>query len=147
MKFFIVSLTLAFVIGFSATAFATTAAVGSIKKTKGEVSIIRDGKSLQAQPGERLFQSDTLKTGNDGSMGVIFRDNTTLSLGPGSKIVIDEFVFSPSQSKFGMVTTMFKGTAVFFSGEIAKLAPEKVKIETPLATLGIRGTRFLVKVE
>lgn len=120
---------------------------GSVKSSEGKSSIVRDGVETPAVPGLRLHRQDTLKTGEDGTMGVVFRDNATLSLGPSSTIVIDEFLFSPAEGKLGMVTTMVKGTAVFLSGEITKLAPESVKVETPLATIGIRGTRFLVQVD
>ena len=78
---------------------------------------------------------------------MIFRDNTTLSIGPDSTLVIDKFVFQPAEGNLGIVTRLAKGTASYLSGEITKLSPGSAKFETPLATIGIRGTRFLVKVE
>jgi len=132
---------------FTGMALAEQDVAGSVKLVKGDVIIIHNGENVKAESGWRLFQDDTLKTGSDGSMGVIFRDNSTLSLGPDTTIVIDEFIFSPIEGKLGMVNRMAKGTAVFLSGEITKLSPEAVKFETPLATIGIRGTRFMVKVD
>ena len=80
-------------------------------------------------------------------MGVIFRDDTTLSLGPDTRIVIDEFLFSPAEGKLGFVSSISKGTAAYLSGKINKLSPGATRVETPLAVLGIRGTRFLIEVE
>ena len=80
-------------------------------------------------------------------MGVVFNDDTSLSLGPKSILVIDEFVFAPKQGKFSMVIRMVKGTAAYLSGLISKLAPESAHFETPSASIGFRGTQCLVKVE
>jgi hypothetical protein len=68
-------------------------------------------------------------------------------LGPESVLVIDEFIFASRQEKFAIVLRMIKGTAAYLSGLISRLAPESAHFETPSASIGIRGTRFLVKVE
>jgi hypothetical protein len=80
-------------------------------------------------------------------MGVVFNDDTLLSLGPGSVLVVDKFLFAPRQRKFSIVLRMIKGTAVYLSGLISRLAPESAYFETPTASIGIRGTKFVVKVE
>ena len=89
---------------------------------------------------------DTLVTGRDGSIGVILRDDSSLSIGPGSRLVLRSFQFSPPEGKFDLVAQISRGTMAYLSGLIGKLAPEKVRIETPTATIGIRGTRFALKV-
>jgi len=78
---------------------------------------------------------------------VVFQDETLLSLGPESVLLIDEYVFAPKQGKFSIVLKMFKGTAVYLSGLISKLAPDSARFETPSASVGIRGTKFAVKVD
>jgi hypothetical protein len=77
----------------------------------------------------------------------IEEDDTFLSLGPGSDLVIDQFVYAPRQGKLSLVFRMLKGTAVYLSGLIAKLAPDSVYFVTPSASVGVRGTKFAVKVE
>jgi hypothetical protein len=77
---------------------------------------------------------------------VILRDNSTLSLGPGSRIVIETFLFFPYEGKFGMLARITRGSMAYLSGLIGKLAPGSARFETPTATIGIRGTRFAVKV-
>jgi len=80
-------------------------------------------------------------------MGVAFSDETLLSLGPESVLVVDQYVFAPRQGKFSIVLKMLRGTAAYLSGLISKLTPESAHFETPSASIGIRGTHFVVKVE
>jgi hypothetical protein len=128
-------------------AAASDGSVGSVKTVNGSASIGRGQSSLPAVVNERVFQGDTLRTGPNGSLGVILKDDTSLSLGPNSVVVIDQFLFAPAEGKLSLVTRMLKGTAVYISGIIAKLSPESVRFETPNATIGSRGTKFLVKVD
>ncbi len=128
-------------------ASAQETVAGVIKNTKGNASIERDGVSEPAIVGGKIHSGDVLVTGPDGTLGVIFRDDTTLSLGPDTRITIDAFLFSPAEGKLGFVSKMSKGTAAYLSGKINKLKPGATRVETPLAVLGIRGTRFLIEVE
>jgi hypothetical protein len=61
--------------------------------------------------------------------------------------VIDEYVFAPQKGMLSMIARMVKGTASYVSGIIGRQSPESVKFQTPDATIGIRGTEFLVKVK
>lgn len=121
--------------------------VASIKTVTGMTSITREGKVITVKGDEWLYKGDALKTSADGSVGIIFKDGTVLSLGPSSEVVIDEFLFSPAQDRLAIVTRLLKGTATYLSGIIGRLSPQSVRFETPVATVGIRGTRFLVKVD
>jgi hypothetical protein len=103
--------------------------------------------TLPAAPGLKIMAGDTLGTGRDGSLGVILRDDSSLSIGPESRLVLRSFLFSPSDGKFSLVARITRGTMAYLSGLIGKLAPGKARFETPTATIGIRGTRFAVKVE
>jgi hypothetical protein len=128
-------------------AAASDGSVGRVKTVKGSASIVRGQSSLPAVFNEKVFQGDVLRTGPDGSLGVILKDDTSLSLGPDSEVVIDQFLFSPADGKLSLVARMVRGTAVYLSGVIARLSPQSVRFETPNASIGIRGTRFLVKVD
>lgn len=121
--------------------------IGKTKTGKGHVVVIRHGKELSLHIGDQLYQNDVIQTGGDSFVGIIFEDNTVLSLGSKSEIVIDEYVFTPEKGIMSMVTRMLKGTACYLSGIIGRQSPESVKFQTPDATIGIRGTQFLVKVE
>jgi hypothetical protein len=120
--------------------------IGSLKKTSGQVFVVRDGQATPASPGFKLHAGDILETGLDGSTGVILRDNSLLSLGPSSHIAIEKFLFVPSEGKFGLTARMLRGTMAYVSGLIARLAPESATFVTPVATIGVRGTHFAVRV-
>jgi hypothetical protein len=119
--------------------------IGVVRNSAGSATVTREGNILPATTGTRLHVGDTLGTGSDGSLGVILRDDSSLSLGPSSSLVLREFLFSPSEGKFGLLVRLSRGTMAYLSGLIGKLAPEKAHFETPTATIGIRGTHFAVK--
>ncbi len=121
--------------------------VGTVQKVSGNAVVVRQDQILPAKIGLEIQPNDALRTGADGSIGVVFQDDTFLSLGPGSVLVIDEFVYAPRQEMLSLVFRMVKGTAVCLSGLIAKLAPDSFRFVTPSASIGIRGTKFAVKVE
>ncbi len=123
----------------------TDGTIGVVRNFAGSAILTRGGNVLPATTGTRLHVGDTLATGPDGSLGVILRDDSTLSLGPSSSLVLQDFVFSPNEGKLGLWVRLSKGTMAYLSGLIGKLAPEKARFDTPLATIGIRGTHFAVK--
>jgi hypothetical protein len=121
--------------------------VASIKSVRGTRSIIRDNAPIAVVNGTKVFRGDLLKTGPDSSMAIVFRDDTLLSLGPNSELVITEFLFSPAEGKLSFITKLLQGTAACMTGIIGKLSPQSVRFETPVANIGIRGTKFAVMVE
>jgi len=129
------------------SAAASDGSVARVKTVKGPASIVRGQSVVPAVSSVKVFQGDTLKTGTDGSLGVVFNDDTIISLGPNSELVVDVFLYAPDEGKLSIVTRMLRGTAAYVSGIIAKLSPQSARLETPVATIGIRGTRFLVKVD
>jgi hypothetical protein len=94
-----------------------------------------------------LVRGDVLTTGSNGAMGVVLRDDTILSLGPSSQTSIERFAFDPAEGKLGMVLRVSRGVIEYLSGRISKLSPGSVHIETPVATLGIRGTHLVARIE
>jgi len=121
--------------------------IGTIQRVTATAAVVRQDQVLPAKVGLEIQANDTLRTGADGSIGVVFHDDALLSLGPDSVLVIDEFVYAPRQGKLSLVFRMMKGTAVYLSGLIAKLAPDSVHFVTPSASVGVRGTKFAAKVE
>lgn len=130
------------------TAVSLSAAdVGSVRKVEGQSWIVRGDTQIPAEQGTRLLVNDVMKTGSDGAMGVILRDDTIIAMGPDSEMVLVEFVFQPEVNRFAMVTQMQKGTFSYLSGVMSTLSPESVRVETPAAMVAVNGTSFLVKVE
>ena len=123
------------------------AEAGRVKVSKGEVQIERDGKRLAAPVGTMIHARDTVKTGADGSVGITFQDNSLLSAGPNSELVIERFVFDSTTHKGEFDTALKKGTLAVVSGKIVKQSPEAMRVKTPAAIMGVRGTEFVVKVD
>ena len=132
----------------AAPAFAQQppSAAGRIKVASGAVFIVRAGALVPAQAGQEVFESDGLKTGADGRVGVTLKDDTRLSLGPASEVRLDRFVFAPADGQMGLVLKVVRGVMAYVSGRIAKLAPDSIRLETPAAVVGVRGTTLAVHV-
>jgi hypothetical protein len=121
--------------------------IGIVRSVEGKATVTRGGEVFPAVVGTKLQVEDTLMTGADGSMGVILRDNSTLSIGPKSVLSVRKFLFSPADGKLGLLVRLARGSMAYISGLIGKLAPESALFETPVASIGIRGTRFAVKLD
>ena len=70
-----------------------------------------------------------------------------MSMGPNTQMVIDQYLFSPGQGQVGLVASLLRGTSNYVSGQIAKLRPESVNVNTPSGMIGVRGTQFVVRVD
>lgn len=116
--------------------------IGSVNKLTGVVNVRHaDGSTEVLRQGAPVFQGDTLETGGDGSVGVVFVDKSTFSLGPKGRMVMDEMVFDPAHPGEGHATMVaLSGAFSFVSGQVAKAAPEAMQIKTPVMTIGVRGT-------
>ncbi|HCB14822.1 MAG TPA: hypothetical protein DEP36_14820 [Gammaproteobacteria bacterium] len=121
--------------------------IGYVKTVDGDAVVLVAGKATQAEPGTPLQRGNVLKTGKPGSMGVTLKDNTVMSLGPDTELIVDEYLYSPSDGDLKLGASMRRGSLNYISGVIAKLKPEGVSLKTPAGNIGIRGTHFLVTVE
>ncbi|MSN27416.1 MAG: hypothetical protein GJV46_16330 [Geobacter sp.] len=125
---------------------ATSDHIGLIKTMAGEVTITRNSQTIKAAPNMKLMEADIVQTGPDGKAGLILDDDTVISMGLNSRIAIKSFMFHPNDKKLSLIARIFHGTVSFLSGQITKLAPEQVHIETPYATIGLRGTHVLIQI-
>ena len=120
--------------------------VGRIKVVTGSAFVVRAGALVPAQAGQAVFQADGLRTGAGGRIGITLRDDTRLSLGPNSEVRLDRFAYAPAQSQVGLVLRIVRGVVAYVSGRIAKLSPDSMRLETPGAIVGVRGTTLAVRV-
>lgn len=123
------------------------AEAGRVKVSKGTVYIERGGKQLPAPVGAAVEVRDTVVTGVDGSVGITFHDNSLLSAGPNSELVVEKFVFDSTTHAGEFDTHLKKGTLAVVSGKIVKQSPEAMRVRTPAAIMGVRGTEFVIKVD
>ncbi len=126
---------------------ASEVSIGKIKTLKGMVTAIRDSKEIPLNIGDSVYQNDVLRTAADSAAGIIFEDDTILSLGPQTELAVDEYLFAPEKGNLSMFVRMLRGTASYISGIIGRQSPESVKFQMPEAIIAIRGTHFLVKVK
>jgi hypothetical protein len=119
--------------------------VGVVKISKGAANLERAGQRLPVPVGTKVREGDVVITGVDGSVGITFGDNSLLSIGPDSRLAIDRFTFDSTTHKGAFETSLNRGTLAAVSGKIAKQSPDAMKVRTPAAVLGVRGTEFLVR--
>ena len=131
----------------AAPCLAEEGVIGSVHNVTGKVIVVRAGTEIKAEPGLRLKQGDVLQTSTNGTVGIVLWDDSTLSMGTSSELLLTEFRFKPAQKDFALVLRMVKGTFVYVPGRIAKLAPDSVRIETPGGLATVQGTKLLAKVK
>jgi hypothetical protein len=124
---------------------ASAQEAGHIKVSRGAVQIERAGQTTPAAVGAVVQAGDVVTTGADGSVGITFLDNSLLSAGPNSVLAIDRFAFDSTTHQGSFESSLRKGTLAVVSGKLAKQSPEAMKVKTPAAVLGVRGTEFLVR--
>jgi len=137
---------LAVVITASPIVAGEPVAIGHIKVASGVAFVIRDGSPVPAALGGNIFETDILRTGADGRLGVTLKDDTRLSLGPASEVRLDKFRYAPSETNLALALKIARGVVAYVSGRIAKLSPDAVRLETPAAIVGVRGTTLVIKV-
>ena len=130
----------------STAAMAQTAPVGAVTQLQGTATITHQGASKPLKSGDAVASADILETGPASKLLVGFSDGTTLTLGPNADVVIDEFVYSPNGGKNNAALRVTSGAARFVAGAIEKVGgTEAIKVSTPVATIGIRGTDFFIE--
>ena len=124
------------------------AAIGEVTQLEGKGVIDRqdgeDGIIIEKQLD--IFSYDTVKTGN-GKVGIEFIDATRVDVTQHSKLIIDEFVYDPNTKTGKLSLKASLGTVRYASGQIAKNSATNVKITTPTATIGVRGTDFTMTID
>ena len=124
------------------------AAVGTItEQVNSPPQIQRAKTTLTGAKGTGVEMSDAINT-RAGKVGIVFEDQTKVQVNENSKLVIDEFVYDPKNKDAGkLALNMVSGTVRYASGAIAHNNPNKVAINTPTATVAVRGTDFTATVD
>jgi hypothetical protein len=126
---------------------AEPSAAGRIDRLSGTAVILRAGTRVPLKAGDSVLETDVLRTGPDGHIGVTLKDDTRLSLGPASEVRLEKFLYAPSEGKIGLTLRLVRGLMAYVSGRIAKIAPDAVRLETPAAIVGVRGTTLVIQAE
>ena len=120
--------------------------IGDITEFTGETSISRSASDLSVSSGLDILLNDVAIT-NNGRMAITFLDESNLRLTEHSEVVIDSVIYDPNPDKSKMVLNFAQGTARFASGKLALMNKSNIRINTPVATIGIRGTDFTTTID
>ena len=134
--------TLAFCVGTAAADYA-----GIVKTSRGSVVVERSGGHTALAPGAQLNQGDRIITGGDGYVGITMRDDTLLTLGPGSSLNLDSYTFDAQTHDGNFLASLSKGVMSVVTGLIAKRSPDSFVVRTRVSTMGVRGTEFIVEAD
>ena len=132
-------------LGFAGSAAA--ADIGLIKVANGAVEIQRGASKVPAKVGSAVQTSDVVVTGADGSAGITFTDNSLVSVGPNTVFAIEKYSFDSTTHAGQFEGNLRQGRLAAVSGKMVKQSPESMKIRTPSAIMGVRGTEFVVQVD
>ena len=116
--------------------------IGQVSDLTGQVFAVRaDGTRVQLSAGDAVFQGDVIETAAGGAVNMIFVDDTTFALGADARLALDEMVYNPATQAGSSSFSVLKGVFVFVSGQIAQTDNTQMTVSTPVATIGIRGTK------
>ncbi|MBR0838261.1 FecR domain-containing protein [Bradyrhizobium manausense] len=118
--------------------------IGNVATVTGIATVIRDKNSYPLRVRDDIYLNDVVQTSSNSSLGITFNDATTFNLSASSKITIDNYVYEDGGKQNSAIFDVGKGTVAFVAAAVAKTGD--MKIATPTATLGIRGTTGVVDV-
>ena len=117
--------------------------VAQITALKGEAFITRDNNTTPAKLNMKLEEKDSIETKNNTKMQIIFKDDTVITIGKNSVVKIADYLFDNENSKAKF--RLKHGIMKTLTGKIGKFAPKRFKVLTKNASIGIRGTYFVVE--
>ncbi|WP_424631381.1 VCBS domain-containing protein [Bradyrhizobium sp. SYSU BS000235] len=127
-----------------AAAPAGSAVCGHVMKMTGSASVIRNGVSVELHIGDAIQKGDVVQTGSDSSIGMTLVDGSAFGMTSNARMVINEMIYDPNGSSNSSLISLVQGTITFVAGQTAKNG--NMRVDTPVATMGIRGTAVLVEI-
>ena len=134
----------AIIIGLFSSSFSQANEIGIIGFVLGN-AFNQDGKKLNV--GDPIFFGDTVSTDEGGKSQILFIDQTVMTVGSNTELIIDEFIFDPEKSDGKLLSTIKSGSVKILTGKISEKNPENLVVETPAGTIGTRGTEFKAAVD
>ena len=120
--------------------------IGRVATVSGNSTAMRNGVAIALNVGDAVYKGDVVQTAGNSAIAVIFGDGTTFNLTANARMVLNEFVYNPAPgSANSALINLVQGSITFVAGEVAKTGD--MKIGTPTATLGIRGTAVQIDID
>lgn len=118
--------------------------IGHVVKLSGTATVIRNGVAVELNVGDNVFKNDVVQAGSNSSIGITFIDGSAFGLQSNARMVLNEMIYDPNGSSNSALMSVVQGTVTFVAGQAAKNGG--MKIDTPVATMGIRGTAGVLEV-
>lgn len=119
--------------------------VGHVMKLTGSASVIRNGVTVELNIGDAVQKGDVIQTGSDSTIAMTLIDGSAFGMTSNARMVLNEMVYDPNGSSNSSFISLVQGTVTFVAGQTAKNG--NMRVETPVATMGIRGTAVLTKID
>ena len=119
-------------------------AIGRVETVAGSATAIRNGVSVVLSVGDLVYKGDTVQTGGGSSLAIAFIDGTTFNLSASARMVLNEMVYQPGSTGNTSLLSLVQGSISFVAGQVAKTGD--MRVDTPVATMGIRGTAVIVEI-
>jgi hypothetical protein len=119
--------------------------IGHVTKMTGSATVLRNGVSIVLNLGDNVNKGDVVQAGSNSTLGITFIDGGVFGLGSNAKMVLNEMIYDPNGSSNSSLLSLVQGTISFVAGATAKHGD--MKVDTPVATMGIRGTAMLIDID
>ncbi len=131
---------------FLFVSYANATTIGQVAEAAGNSTIKRESEKYTGKVGLDLFMYDGIIT-KKGELRLDFIDDTRVDVRENSRLTIDEFIYDPNTQTGSLSMKATLGAVRYASGQIAKNSRQRVNIKTPSATIGVRGTDFIMIVD
>jgi VCBS repeat-containing protein len=118
--------------------------VGHVVKMTGSASIVRNGVTIDVNNGDVVYQNDVVQTGSGSTLGLVMIDGTTFNMTANARLMMNDLTYDAASTSNTSLFTLVQGAATFVAGQVAKTGD--MKVATPVATMGIRGTAVILDV-
>ena len=119
---------------------------GVVKGASGQVTAERNGVRRDLRPGDAIYAGERIRTAENARAAITMRDDTRMSLGSRTVVDVKAFEYDTTKQEGNMLISVFRGVTAFVSGLVGKSGSDRMKIAAPTATIGVRGTEFIVEV-
>ncbi len=123
------------------------AQAGIFKAVEGEVFVLQGASRTQPKVGQAIAETDRIETGAKSGAAVTLSDGTVISIGANSSVALNTMRFEPVNQTGNLALQIVQGTLRMITGTLGKTSPDNVKVSTPTAVIGVRGTDFIVEVK
>ena len=118
--------------------------VGRVETVTGSATVVRNGVAVDLNVGDLVFQGDVVQTGTNSALAIAFSDGSAFTLNDNARMALNEFVYDPNGTSNSALINIVQGTVTFIAAQVAKTG--NMRVETPTAALGIRGTFITLSV-